>query len=159
MLETLLGGVMGGIFRVIPEVLKWMDRKAERKHELSMQDKQLDFEKLHGQQKIEEVGAQSQREWNVGALDALKTSIEAQAKHSGIKWIDGFSSLMRPLITFQWVIFLYPAVIVASFFIAVQNGVPALQALVGVFGSPEKTLVAGIVNFWFLGRVFDKVKL
>ena len=39
MIETLLGGLLGGAFRLAPEILKWLDRKGERGHELAMQDK------------------------------------------------------------------------------------------------------------------------
>ena len=46
MIETLLGGLLGGAFRLAPEILKWLDRKGERGHELAMQDKALEFEKL-----------------------------------------------------------------------------------------------------------------
>jgi len=46
MIETLLGGLLGGAFRFAPEILKWLDRKGERSHELAMQDKALEFEKL-----------------------------------------------------------------------------------------------------------------
>ena len=48
MIETLLGGLLGGAFRLAPEILKWMDRNGERSHELAMQDKALEFEKLRG---------------------------------------------------------------------------------------------------------------
>ncbi|GGH55394.1 hypothetical protein GCM10010975_12910 [Comamonas phosphati] len=46
MIETLLGGLLGGAFRLAPELLKWLDRQGERGHELAMQDKALEFEKL-----------------------------------------------------------------------------------------------------------------
>lgn len=29
MIETLLGGLLGGAFRLAPEILKWLDRKGE----------------------------------------------------------------------------------------------------------------------------------
>ena len=158
MISTLLGGLMGGIFRFLPELLKFLDAKNERSHELAMQDKALEFQKLKGDQRIDEINAQGQQDWNTRALDALKAAIEGQDAPNGIKWIDGFSKLMRPLITLQWVVFLYPAVIVGSFIVHVQSGMPVLQALPLVFGEQEKALVAGILNFWFLGRVFDRVK-
>jgi hypothetical protein len=158
MFETLLGGLLGGIFRVVPEVMKFFDAKNERKHELDMQDKAFEFQKLSGTQKLEEIGAQGQQDWNKGTLDALAEAIKGQEVPSGIKWIDGFSKLMRPLITFQWIIILYPAVIIAAFFLAIQAGTNPLKALLDCFGPSEKALVSGILNFWFLGRVFDKVK-
>ncbi len=43
MIETLLGGLLGGAFCLAPELLKWLDRKGERGHELSMQDKALEW--------------------------------------------------------------------------------------------------------------------
>lgn len=158
MISTLLGGLLGGVFRVLPEILKYFDSKNERAHELAMQDKALEFQKLKGDQRIDEIGAQGQQDWNTGAIDAFKAAIQGQDAPSGVKWIDGFSKLMRPIITLQWVVLLYPAVIVASFVVLVQNGTPVLQALPAVFGESEKALVSGILNFWFLGRVFDRVK-
>ncbi len=158
MWETLLGGLLGGLFRLIPEVLKMLDAKNERKHELDMQDKALEFQKLTGTQKLEEIGAKGQVEWNSGYIDALSKAIEGQDKPSGIKWIDGLSKLMRPIITLQWVVLLYPAVIVSQVILMVISGTAAPEAIIKVFGPEEKALVAGILNFWFLGRVFDRVK-
>ena len=57
MIETLLGGLLGGAFRLAPEILKWLDRKGERGHELAMQDKALEFEKIRGAQRMSEIGA------------------------------------------------------------------------------------------------------
>jgi hypothetical protein len=42
MIETLLGGLLGGAFRLAPELLKWLDRQGERRHESTMQDKALE---------------------------------------------------------------------------------------------------------------------
>jgi len=52
MIETLLGGLLGGAFRLAPEILKRLDRKGERGHELAMQDKALEFEKVRGASQI-----------------------------------------------------------------------------------------------------------
>lgn len=156
MLETLLGGLLGGVFRLAPEVLKLLDAKNERKHELSMQDKALEFEKVRGAQKMDEIGAAADSAWNTGAMSALVESIKGQATPSGVKWADALNTLIRPIIAIQWVVLLYPAVLVASFSIAVSQGTPALSALVAVFGPDEKALCSGILNFFFLGRVLDK---
>jgi len=57
MIETLLGGLLGGAFRLAPELLKALDRQGERRHELAMQDKAIEFEKLRGAQRMGEIGA------------------------------------------------------------------------------------------------------
>jgi hypothetical protein len=156
MLETLLGGLLGGVFRLAPEVLKLVDAKNERKHELAMQDKALEFEKVRGAQKMEEIGAQADSAWNTGAMTALVESIKGQSEKTGVKWADALSTIMRPIITLQWVVILYPAALVAGFSLAVGAGTPPLEALTSTFGAEEKAIAAAILNFWFLGRVLDK---
>jgi hypothetical protein len=160
--STLLGGALGGILRVIPEVFKWLDRKDERKHELSMQDKALEFQKLKGNQVVDEIGAQGQADWDKGAMDALVTAIKGQDTPSGIKWVDSFSKLMRPVITLQWVVILYPAVIMAGFITLLYATTDPItfekvaKTLPTIFGGDEKAIVAGIINFWFIDRVLSK---
>ena len=50
----ILGGLLGGVFRLAPEVLKFFDRKNERTHELNMFKEQCELTKLQGELKIEE---------------------------------------------------------------------------------------------------------
>ncbi|HSW38580.1 MAG TPA: hypothetical protein VLL97_03720 [Acidobacteriota bacterium] len=159
MIETLLGGLIGGVFRLAPECLNFFDKKHERAHELALQDKQIEHAKVQGAQKMSEIGAESQLAWNTGYLDTLKAALTTQARESGVKWIDGLSTLMRPLITLQWVVVLYPGVIVTTFILLIMSNVPVIDALARVFGPEEKALCSGILNFWFLNRVFEKAKL
>lgn len=153
---TLLSGVFGGLLRLAPELFKFLDAKNERKHELDMQDKAYQFQKLSGEQKVGEIRAQGDVEWDKGALGALQEAIKGQETPSGIKWVDAFSKLVRPLITLQWVIVLYPAVIITTFVLLIQQNVPIISAMKEVFGPEEKALVSFIVDFWFIGRVIEK---
>jgi len=57
MIETLLGGLMGGVFRIAPEILKWMDRKGEREHELKMVNAEMEFAKVRGEIAMREAEA------------------------------------------------------------------------------------------------------
>lgn len=153
---TLLGSLLGILARLAPEVFKFFDAKNDRKHELDMQDKALEFQKLKGFQKLDEITLAGQVEYDAKSLDVLTEAIRGQDAPSGIKWIDGFSKLMRPLITFQWVILLYPAVVITSFVVLITQGVPLITAMNSVWGQDEKTMVAGIINFWFLDRILRR---
>lgn len=155
-LTALLGGGLGGLLRLAPEILKWIDRKNERQHELSMFDKQLEADKQRADMKLAEVNAAGQFQLDASGLDALKEAIKGQSQMTGVPWVDALNQLMRPLITLQWVILLYPAAIVATYTLMLQSGDGALNALLKVFGPDEKAMVAGIVNFWFLDRVIRK---
>ena len=104
----LLGSIFGGLFRLAPEVLKFLDRKNERQHELSMFDKQCDLEKQRGAQKLQEIGAQHGMAVDVGMLDALKGAIDQQTemvKAAG-GWVASLSASVRPVVTY-WILFIW----------------------------------------------------
>ena len=76
----ILGGLIGGIFRLVPEALKYFDKKDERKHELAMFDRQCDLEKVRGQVRLDEIGAQRDAAIDVGVMDAFGAAINQQAE-------------------------------------------------------------------------------
>jgi len=156
MIETLIGTLFGGLFRMAPEVLKWMDRKDERKHELSMFDKQMEADrlKLDASQKL----AQTQADAVIGAaeIQAMIEATKAQAVQTGIKWVDALSSLMRPVITFWWVIVLYTAALVAQFVQMQMQGVATVDTILRLWGPDERAIVASIIAFWFVDRSLRK---
>ena len=155
MIETLLGGLLGGAFRLAPELLKWMDRNGERGHELAMQDKALEFEKLRGASRMAEIGATADAAWNTGAIEALKDAIRTQGEKTGVNWVDALSASVRPIITY-WFMALYCSAKVAAFAAALSAGAGWGAAVLQAWNEADQALWAGVLNFWFLGRVFDK---
>jgi hypothetical protein len=157
MIETLLGGLLGGVFRLAPEVLKWFDRKSERGHELAMQDKALEFDRLRGAQKMAEIGAAADAAWNTGAIEALRDAVRTQGEKTGVRWADALSISVRPVITY-WFMALYCAAKTAAFVGAMTAGVGWSAAVLQAWTEADQALWAGVLNFWFLGRVFDRVR-
>ena len=157
MIETLLGGLLGGAFRLAPEILKWLDRKGERGHELAMQDKALEFEKLRGAQRMAEIGSAADAAWNTGAIEALKEAVAAQGQRSGIGWADALSASVRPVITY-WFMALYCAAKTATFAAGASAGAAWGDAILHAWTDADQALWAGVLNFWVLGRVFDRVR-
>ncbi len=156
MIETLLGGLLGGAFRLAPEVLKWLDRKGERGHELAMQDKALEFEKVRGAQRMAEIGASAEAAWDTGAIEALKEAVRSQGEKTGVRWVDALSSSVRPVITY-WFMALYCAAKSAAFVAAINGGALWSVPVVHAWTEADQALWAGVLNFWFLGRTLDKM--
>ena len=157
MLETLIGTLFGGIFRMAPEVLKWLDRKDERKHELSMFDRQLEADKLKGDQVVAQINAQADATIGAAEVQAIIEATKAQAVQTGIKWVDAFNAIIRPLLALQWLILLWPAVVIAGFALAVQTGADPLVALKAAFGVDEKAMAASVASFWLVDRSLRKM--
>lgn len=152
MIETLFGTLFGGLFRMAPEVLKWLDRKDERKHELAMLDKNIEADKLKAQSAKELAQVEADKSIGVAEIQALIEGAKAQAVQTGIRWVDAFNSLIRPTLALQWLIVLWPGVIVAGFALAVQSGINPLEALKAAFGVDEKAMAASVASFWLVDR-------
>ena len=157
MIETLLGGLLGGAFRLAPELLKWLDRKGERGHELAMQDKALEFEKVRGASRMAEIGASADAAWNIGAMEAFKEAVAGQGRPSGVKWADALSTSVRPIITY-WFMALYCAAKAAAFVAALNAGAGWGAAALAAWSEADQALWSGVLNFWFVGRVFERAR-
>ena len=149
----LLGSVFGGLFRLAPEVLKWLDRKDERSHELRMFSLQTDLEKMRGEYKMEEKYVDFSKA-NIDAIgQAFKQQAEADKK--AYKWVASISALVRPGIT--WLLFgLYTAVKIITIMYAVNSGLPAIQIMQEVWTADDFSMLMMILTFWFLGRSIEK---
>jgi hypothetical protein len=155
MIETLLGGLLGGAFRLAPELLKWLDRQGERRHELAMQDKALEFERVRGAQRMAEIGAAGDAAFDAGAIEALRQAIGAQSRPSGVRWADALSTSVRPVITYG-LMGLYCAVKAAIVATALHAGVGWETTVLRAWSEADQALWAGVLNFWFLSRVWER---
>lgn len=158
MIESLLGSLLGLVSRSVPEVLKWIDRKQERAHELAMNDRALEFEKLRGVQKMQEIGASADAAYATNALETLRSAITSQGAKSGIRWADALSTSVRPVITYAF-FGVYAATKVAAVYSAVIIGASWQDAIQWAWSPADMALFSGILNFWFMSRVFDKMNV
>jgi hypothetical protein len=154
----LFGSVLGGVFRIVPEVLKFMDKKNERQHELSMFDKQCDLEKVRGQIKLDEIGAQRAADLDTGAMNAFKAAIDQQTemvKAAGAGWVASLSASVRPVMTY-YLLVLYGIAKTAALIMAYMEGMMILDVLAKAWGPDDMALLSGVVNFWILDRTLAK---
>lgn len=153
----LLGSIFGGVFRLAPEVLKWMDKKNEREHELNMFKFQCDLEAQRGQQKLAEIGAQHEAAVDVGVMDAFNNAIQQQAemvKAAG-GWVASLSASVRPVVTY-WVLFVWSFIHVWFAWNAWLAGAPATEVFKTMMTPDFSALLSGTINYWFLDRTLSK---
>ena len=153
----LLGSIFGGLFRLAPEVLKFLDRKNERLHELKMFEQQCQLEQMRGAQKLQEIGAQHGMAVDVGVLDALKSAMDQQTemvKAAG-GWVASLSASVRPVVTY-WILFIWSFVHIWFAWNAWLQGMPPVEVFKTAMSADFAALVAGTINFWFLDRTLKQ---
>ena len=155
MIETLLGSLLGGVFRIVPEVMKLWDAKNEREHELAMLGKEMEFAQIKG-----EISMREQETVLMGKeLDAMSVALREQgetARASG-QFIAAISAAVRPLITY-WFVVLYSIVKLASILMAIDAGAEWKEVLVSSWNQDDMAMLMMVLTFWFVGRVWDRTK-
>ena len=157
MLELLSGGIfgslLGGLFRLAPEVLKFFDKKHERAHELQMFSRQCELEQLRGQQKLAEIGAERDRAIDTGVMDAFNAAINQQAEMAKAAggWAASLSASVRPVVTY-WVILLWSFVHLWFAWNAWLSGAEPREVFNTMMTADFMALVSGTINYWFLDR-------
>lgn len=161
MLDILGGGIfgslIGGVFRLVPEVLKHADKKNERSHELQMFARQCELEAQRGAQKMQEIGAQRELAVDTGVVDALKAAIDQQARmaESAKGWVAAMSASVRPIVTY-WILGLWSVVHLWFAIGSYSSGVPIMDAFKEMMTPDFAALVSGTLNYWFLDRTLSK---
>lgn len=152
-----LGSLLGGLFRLAPEVLKFMDKKNERQHELQMFEQQCQLEAQRGAQKLQEIGAQHAMTIDAGVMTALDSAIKQQAEmvKGASQWVANLSATVRPVVTY-WVLGIWSFAHVWFAWNAWLAGASPGDVFRTMMSADFAALVAGTLNYWFLDRTLQK---
>jgi hypothetical protein len=155
MIETLFGGVLGGVFRLAPEVLKWLDRRGERDHELKLLKAEMEFAEFR-----ERMGMRrAEMEAVTREVESIGMAVEEQgqtARYAG-RVIAAISALVRPAITYAFVI-TYFLVKLAAYLLAIDQGGEWKEVLISMWNKDDMAMLMLILTFWFVGRVWDRAR-
>lgn len=151
----LLGSLFGGLFRLAPEILKFWDRKDDRKHELDMFRLQTDLEKTRGQIKMEEKYV----DYGIAQTEAIAAAFKQQGEdaRNSYRWVAALSALVRPVVTYV----LFGMYVVFKFILiayAINNGVSWIDVARNHWTVEDFAMLNMILTFWFLGRTLEKPK-
>tara|TARA_R110000868_G_C10628566_1_gene742971 strand:- start:214 stop:684 length:471 start_codon:yes stop_codon:yes gene_type:complete len=153
MIESLLGGLFGGVLRLAPELFKIFDKKNERAHELRMVEAEMEFAKIRGEISMRQVEAQM----TMAEMDTMAQAFKEQsetAKNAG--WfVSAISALVRPTVTYSFLA-LYTSVKIAAFLIAIDQNGNWKEVLVTMWGADDLAVFNMIISFWFVGRVYER---
>ncbi len=174
MLSTLISLLGGGLLRALPEIVNFFHKKEDNAHELAMLDRQIQLETLQAAARKEQIQVQGQADATLEELkashDALQTQMQllgAQFQMIGNKWVDGINALTRSAVdvlnmlvrpaTTYYFLAMFGVYKAALLKIALENA-DVWHAILQVYNADDAATLAGILSFWFVGRVFDKAR-
>lgn len=157
MILTLLSMLGGGLMRLLPEVFAFLNKKTDNAHELAMMDKQAELEKTRSAMRREEIETQGQVDFNIAELNALGEALKSQMQVTGNSLVDTLNFLVRPVTTYFFLL-MYALAKLAMFVVAMKSGLDTWETVLKIYDAEDRSILAGILSFWFLGRVFDKAR-
>lgn len=154
-LESVFGGILGGVLRLAPEVLKFFTHKKDLDHEYRMMQAEMEIAKAKIELGFRQVDANLQ----VAELDAIAEAVKEQgqtARAAG-RLVAALSALVRPLVTY-WFVILYSAVKIASMGMAMDQGGDWKEVLVSSWTKDDMAILFMILGFWFVSRTIEKYR-
>ncbi|AHA28031.1 hypothetical protein lam_685 [Candidatus Liberibacter americanus str. Sao Paulo] len=150
----LAGGIFRFLLRFVPSSF---EKIVDVVSEYMMQKQSIEYDKM--KLELAQINSSTQIDlaeikYGIEELKADKpirlAKIKAQQAKSGINWIDGFNSLVRPITTLFWII-VYPLLVWWS----VKEGIFDKSPL-SVLTAFEQEIIACILGFWYTDKIVQK---
>lgn len=154
MILSLISMLGGGLLRMLPELLGFLNKKTDNAHELAMLDRQFQLESTRAAARVHEIEVQGDISETLALLSAQQEAIKGQMQKTGVWWVDAMNFLVRPLTTYYF-LFFYGLVKLAMIVVAMRSADPWVS-IIQCWSAEDAAILSGILAFWFVGRVFDK---
>lgn len=145
----------GGLMRLLPEVIALWNKKTDYKHELDLLDKQLDLQKLKGDQEVEHTQLQGNIDEALKIIDLHADALRSQMQKVGNAFVDALNFLVRPLTTYYFLL-MYGLFKVGLIIVGYHEGTDFWTVMTQVYDEQDRQALWGILGFWFVGRQFEK---
>ncbi|MBE9605395.1 hypothetical protein IAI18_10995 [Acetobacteraceae bacterium H6797] len=151
-LETLLGSLLGGAFRLGQAILDAREKQREREHEHDMTALQGDLAERADERRLKELGLVNAYQYAGQELSAVQAGVQAQASEAQAAggWVASLSASVRPIVTYLLVLFYMAnkgSVVAASW----HSGDLA-SAFLRIYSETDMALFSSILGFWFVDR-------
>lgn len=144
---SLLASLAGFASSLLPELIKMINDRSDKKHELELLSLQLTQQKEQISQQLEMVGKQ---------IDGLQEATLYRTYKVGVKWVDAYNGTVRPTVTYAF--FLLYGTVKLLTYSAIGHNAP-LAVYLDILWSPEdQAIFAGIISFYFGQRAMNKVR-
>jgi hypothetical protein len=151
-LETLLGSLLGGAFRLGQAWMEAREKARERDHEFRMTELQGDLAARADERRFRELGVQADMAVSQQDASLLIEAIQAQSKDATAAggFISGLSASVRPVLTYL-IAAIYLTAKVAHIIAAWQSQGP-VAALAASYTEADMAILAAILSYWYADR-------
>ncbi len=144
---TLLGALLGFISSIFPGLLKIVNDRADRNHEITILKLQMQQQRLGHMDRLEEIGI---------AADIAETRSLYSTYYSGIAWVDALNATVRPVLAYAFFV-LYAGVKMAQLLVLYDTFAFA-ESVRLLWDTEDQAIFAGIISFYYGQRAMSKLR-
>jgi hypothetical protein len=142
---TLFASITGFISSLIPEVIKYFKDINDKRHELNIMDKQIEYNKNSNSNTLEQIHI---------SKDILEYSALYNTYSTNIKWVDMLNGSVRPMLAYSF-FFLYMGVKYLQYK-AISSSAHVIEYLDVIWNIDDQAIFAGIISFYYGQRTFKR---
>jgi hypothetical protein len=156
-IETLLGGALGGLFRLGQAFLETREKQRDRDHEFRMMELQGRQAVAAAEARLREVAIDGQFKLEATDVQAIMEATKAQALEASTAggWAAFLSATVRPVLTYLLAL-LYIGHKIALIGAALMVSGDPLPSVVLAFTEADHAILSSILSFWFVDRSLRK---
>ncbi len=142
---TLLASIAGFVTSIIPEVIKFLKDKHDKKHELDILSMQIQFSQSAQGKTLQEIEL---------SRDMIEQITLYSTYNTGIRWIDGLNGSVRPVLAYSFFM-MYAAIKVIQYKYITSHAL-LIEYIDVIWNVDDQAIFAGIISFYFGQRTFSK---
>ena len=143
---TLLASIAGFISSIIPEIIKYFKDINDKKHELDILEKQIQYSKMDQARSLEEIHI---------SRDILENASLYSTYTTEIKWVDMLNGSVRPILAYSF--FLMYMWVKYLQYKAISTSAHLIEHLDVIWNVDDQAIFAGIISFYYGQRTFRHV--
>ena len=143
---TVIAALTGFISSIIPEIIKFFKDVNDKKHELNILDKQIEYSKAGQTASLEEIAI---------SKDILEQASLYSTYKSEVRWVDALNSTVRPVLAYSFFL-MYMAVKYMQYK-AISASALIIEYIDIIWSIDDQAIFAGIISFYYGQRTFRKI--
>jgi hypothetical protein len=143
---TLFASIAGFISSIVPEIIKYFKDLNDKKHELAIMQKQIEYSATASVRNLEEIHV---------SRDILEHASLYSTYKTDIKWLDSLNGSVRPILAYCF-FFMYIGVKYIQYN-AISASAHVIEYIEIIWNVDDQAIFAGIISFYYGQQTFRKL--
>lgn len=143
---TLLASIAGFISSIVPEIIKYLKDINDKKHELDIMAKQIEYSTTTSIRNLEEIHV---------SRDILEHASLYSTYKTDVKWVDSLNGSVRPILAYCF--FLMYIGVKYLQYKAISSSAHVIEYIEIIWNVDDQAIFAGIISFYYGQQTFRKL--